>query len=83
MSVNKKQNAVTDTKQVRILKEAGTASSTKANRESKALGLTVRYIENGELIDLMPDGQKNVVDIIEKEHQNNPVLKKGKTLWRK
>jgi len=83
MSVNNKQNTVSDTKQVRILKEAGSASSTKANRESKALGLTVRFIEDDKLIDLSPDGQKNVVEILERKLKSIPVLKKGTTLWRK
>jgi hypothetical protein len=56
MNVSKK---VSDSKQADILKEAGIAGSIKANRESKALGLTVKYIEDNKIIEVLPDGQKN------------------------
>lgn len=78
--MNKK---ISDNKQVDILREAGIAGSIKANRESKALGLTVKYIEDNKIVEVLPNGEKNVINILKEKSQITPTLKKGTTLWRK
>ena len=50
-----------DTNQTNILKRAGLAAGTNAIRESKAMGLTITFMENGVLYREHPNGTREIV----------------------
>jgi hypothetical protein len=56
-----------DTKQTASLVRIGRNSTLHAIRESKALGLTITYMENGVLYRELPDGTKEVLNAGEKK----------------
>lgn len=83
MSRNKQISSNTsDTKQAEILKQAGIAAGAKANRESRALGLSVTYLEGDAVVEVDPDGNKRIITTKSKK-AFNPELKTGTVLCRK
>jgi hypothetical protein len=50
-----------DLKQTETLKKVAKRSAKKAIRESKALGLTIKYLKNGILYSESPEGIKEVI----------------------
>lgn len=68
-----------DTKQTASLVRVGRLSAAKAIRESKALGLSITFIENGILYREFPDGKRVIVknSVRRVRSKNSPKLKKG------
>jgi hypothetical protein len=55
------QKFKSDTKETAVLLKAGKKGASLAIRESKALGLTITYLENGILYKEYADGTKEVI----------------------
>ncbi|MDP2388265.1 MAG: hypothetical protein Q8M29_17960 [Bacteroidota bacterium] len=68
-----------DPKQTASLIKVGKSSAAKAIRESKALGLSITFIENGILYKEQADGSREIVKNKEKRERssNSLVIKKG------
>ncbi|MCL9808927.1 hypothetical protein [Flavobacterium luminosum] len=65
--------------QTKLLVKAGTVSGHNAVRRSKALDLTITYIEDGIVYEELPDGTKKQVRIVERK-EPAIVLTKGMVL---
>ncbi|MNF94905.1 hypothetical protein D3C85_1041030 [compost metagenome] len=72
-----------DVLQTRSLVKAGKVSATNALRASRALGLTVSFIEKGVIYEELPDGSKKVIEKIKKTTEAPFVLSKGMVLHAK
>lgn len=59
--MNKKELPDNEAEERRILLEAANAASRQANREAKALGLTLKIIRDHQIIEQYPDGTEKVV----------------------
>lgn len=70
------------TKEVRDLSVTAAEASKSAIKESAELGLTVRVIDNQQVIEILPSGGKHVVKFIE-QVKTVSRLKKGMVLWRR
>ncbi len=68
-----------DYDQTRLLVKVGRVSSHNAVRRSKALDLTITYIEDGIVYEELPDGTKKQISIVEKK-EPTIVLAKGMIL---
>ncbi len=66
-----------------ILMQSALKASSKAFRSSKALGLTVQVIKNGDIISITPDDKRTVLRSIAKSKNTLPGLKKGMILNKK
>lgn len=71
-----------DKDQVGILKMAGKRAGLKAYREARELGLSIKYVEDDKVIELLPTGEKKIVNTL-KRNTATPNLKKGTVLCRK
>ncbi|WP_447643042.1 MULTISPECIES: hypothetical protein [Chitinophagaceae] len=71
------------TKEEKILLESAKIASSKAIRTSTALGLTIKIIEDGKIIEVYPDKKRKVVGYIAKPNIDLSFLQKGMTLKRK
>ena len=66
--------------ELKILKESAKRGSDKAIRVSKAMGLTMKFISNNEIIEKLPDGNHKVLRKINIIPANRKGLKKGTVL---
>lgn len=68
-----------DAKQTATLIKAGRAAASNAIRASKALGLTITYMEKGSIIQELPNGVKSIFTAASDNKKNVPsiLLKKG------
>ncbi len=77
----------TDSKQVAVLERAGRTSASNAIRASKALGLSITYMQKGVIYKEHTDGTKEVIVSIgsAKSATKSPktALKKGMVLYAK
>lgn len=77
----------TDARQTATLIKAGRTAVANAIRASKALGLSITYMEKGILYNELPDGTKEVIDSTSpesgKEKKQVLLLKKGMVLHAK
>jgi hypothetical protein len=72
-----------DKKQTKVLVKAGRVSAKRAFSASKALGLTVTYIENGIIYKEDAKGNKTIQNTIEKDVETPFEIKKGLILHAK
>lgn len=68
---------------IEFLIKSASEASREAIRESKALGLTIKFIEDNKIIEESPDGERRVLRKLEREPSTNIGLKKGMILRRK
>lgn len=71
---------MTTIQEVDILKKAAKRASIKAKREAKALGLTIRVVENGLVYDKVATGEKILIATLLHMKQLEPTIKKGSIL---
>jgi hypothetical protein len=69
--------------ELKILQKAAKSASSKAIRTSRAMGLTVKYISNNEIIEKLPNGEQKVLRKIDCVPVNIKGLKKGDVLYKK
>ena len=69
--------------ELKILQKSAKNASNKAIRASKAMGLTVKYISNNEIIEKLPNGEQKVLRKIDSIPVNIKGLKKGDVLYKK
>ncbi|MBO9699751.1 MAG: hypothetical protein J7604_06035 [Sporocytophaga sp.] len=50
-----------NTSYTKFLKEVGKQSAERSIKESKALGLSITYVEGGKIIREEPNGKKNII----------------------
>lgn len=62
-----------DFNETEILIKSATKSSNYAIRESKALGLSIKYISGRKIIEKLPNGDINII----REIQDKPLIQKG------
>lgn len=78
-----KQAKLSDAQEEDWLMETAEQASTKAIRHSKALGLTVKFIENNAIVEVDPKGKR----VLRRKSSGKPIdlakLKKGMVLERK
>lgn len=67
----------------KVLLAAAKKSSQRARQASLALGLTVKSIEDGYIVETLPNGKTNKLREVKKAHVKQMSLKKGMTLCRK
>jgi hypothetical protein len=67
----------------KILQKSAKSASSKAIRASRAMGLTVKYISNNEIIEKLPNGEQKVLRKIDSIPVNIKGLKKGDVLYKK
>jgi ribosomal protein L30E len=73
-----------DTKQTATLVKVGRSAAVNAVRASKALGLPITYMKNGEVIKEMADGTKKVIVAAANNPKKQSVaLKKGMVFYAK
>lgn len=72
-----------DVLQTKSLVKAGKVSATNALRASRALGLTVSFIENGVLYEELPDGTKIIIETRTTAKESPFTLTKGMVLHAK
>lgn len=72
-----------DSKQTESLIKAGKAAATKAIRESKALELSITFMQKGILYKESPDGKKTILKKPSKKRGASVTLKKGMILYAK
>lgn len=73
-----------ESKQTESLIKAGKVSATKAIRESKALELSITYMEKGILYKEGPDGKRTTIETLPKKKSGKSIiLKKGMILYAK
>lgn len=72
-----------DVLQTKSLIKAGKVSAINALRASRALGLTVAFIEKGVIYEEQPDGSKKAVEKVKKGTEAPFVLSKGMILHAK
>jgi hypothetical protein len=72
-----------DSKQTESLIKAGKVSATQAIRESKALELSITFMEKGVLFKEAPDGKKTIIKKPSKKRSTSITLKKGMILYAK
>jgi hypothetical protein len=70
-----------DSKHTALLIKIGRTSAAKAIKESKALGLTITFMENGVLYKEHANGEKEIIKIIPQE--KHPEFKKGMIFYLK
>ncbi|HET6243114.1 MAG: hypothetical protein H0V01_07635 [Bacteroidetes bacterium] len=63
-----------------LLSKIGRESAAQAIRESKALGLTITYMENGILYEEDAKGKKSIIKKFPTKEKTSVHLKKGKTI---
>lgn len=68
-----------DVGQTNLLVKVGRISGRNAVRRSKAMDLVVTYIENGVVYEEQPNGLRNQIDVVERNHVKIS-LKKGMVL---
>ena len=73
----------TNQSEVKILLKSAKSASSKAIRASRAMGLTVKYISNNEIIEKLPNGEQKVLRKIDSIPVNIKGLKKGDILYKK
>ena len=83
MKTNNKAVEIQDEEELKILLESAERSSAKAIRESKALGLTMKFIINNEIVERLPNGEERVLRKINTTSTNCTGLKKGAVLCKK
>ncbi len=78
----KTKSSISEKIEFEILKLSARRSSSVAVRESRVLGLTIKFISNNNLIEELPNGEKNIIRKIKNISSKNG-LKKGTVLCRK
>lgn len=78
----KTKSLISEKTEFEILKLSARRSSRVAVRESRVLGLTIKFISNNNLIEELPNGKKTILRKIENISSKNG-LKKGTVLCRK
>lgn len=81
--MNTKRAFRKDVLQTKSLVKAGKVSATNALRASKALGLTVSFIEKGVVYEELPDGSKIIIETIAVSKESPFTLIKGMVLHAK
>lgn len=66
-----------------VLLESAKLAGLKAIRSSRALGITIKVIQNHEIISISPDKSRKVLRKISKPNIDTSLLKKGMVLERK
>lgn len=74
---------IQDSKQTKSLIKAGKTSAIKAIRESKALELSMTFMQKGVLYKEDPDGKKTILKKSPKKRGTSILLKKGMILYAK
>ena len=83
MKTNNKTSTSRSDDELEILQKSAKKGSDKANRVSKAMGLTVKLISNNEIIEKSPNGERKVLRKIKVIPTNKERLKKGAVLYKK
>jgi hypothetical protein len=83
METAKRKAFRSDSVQTNSLLKSAKTSARNAVRASKALGLTVTYIERGTIINELPDGTKVIVKKMETNRTSLVKLKKGMIFYAK
>ena len=78
-----KANTEQNDEELKILQKSAKKGSDKAKRTSKAMGLTVKFISNNEIIEKLPNGERNVLRKINVVSTSQKGLKKGAVLYKK
>lgn len=79
---NIQENKTNNDKEEKLLVKSAHEASSKAVRSSKALGLTIKFIENKSIVEVSPKGRK-VLRKTNSAEVDLSKLKKGMTLNRK
>jgi len=72
-----------DTHETEILIKSASRSSNFAIRESKALGLSIKFISDNKIIERFPNGETKILREIQDKPAIQKGLKKGMVLCRK
>jgi len=72
-----------DTSQTKLLRKVGKLASSRAFKGSKAMGLSVSYIENNTIYQEHPDGQVTIKGHVEEAVELPFKVKKGQILHAK
>ena len=83
MKTNNKATTSQSDEELKILQKSAKKGSDKANRTSKAMGLTVKLISNNEIIEKLPSGERKVIRKVNVIPTNRKGLKKGTVLCKK
>jgi hypothetical protein len=83
METAKRKAFRSDSVQTNSLIKSAKTSARNAIRASKALGLTVTYIEQGAIVNELPDGTKEIIKKIETTRISLVKLKKGMIFYAK
>ena len=83
MKTNNKATTNPNDEELKILIKSAKRSTDKAIRTSKAMGLTMKFISNNEIIEKLPNGEQKVLRKLNAVSTNQKGLKKGTVLCRK
>lgn len=82
-SGNRKKGFDRDDEHTAMLVRIGKTAAKEAIRSSKALGLSITYLKNGEVVEELPDGTIKVLKPKSDDQPKRPKLKKGIILYAK
>ena len=83
MKTNSKVATSKNDEELKILKKSAKSGSDKAIRASKAMGLTMKFISNNEIIEKSPNGERKVLREVNSIPTNRKGLKRGAVLCKK
>lgn len=74
---------ISEEQELKILQKSAKKSSDKALRASKAMGLTIKFLNKDEIIEESPNGNRKVIRKIAVVPLKHKGLKKGTILYKK